>query len=102
VASRSVRRERSKGVERRRGESERPEREEQESRKESESSLILDYLTIQCYAFSVRIDVFSTAVAMLPRGGRATDDTTRGVEAEGAARGELEVDDSTRVGGRTT
>ena len=42
------------------------------------------------------------AVAMLPRGGRATDDTTRGVEAEGAARGELEADDSTRVGGRTT
>jgi hypothetical protein len=39
---------------------------------------------------------------MLPRGGRATDDTTRGVEAEGAARGELEADDSTRVGGRTT
>ena len=29
-------------------------------------------------------------------------DTTRGVEAEGAARGELEADDSTRVGGRTT
>jgi hypothetical protein len=39
---------------------------------------------------------------MLPRGGRATDDTTRGVEAKGAARGELEADDSTRVGGRTT
>jgi hypothetical protein len=39
---------------------------------------------------------------MLPRGGRAADDTTRGVEAEGAARGELEADDSTRVGGRTT
>ena len=38
---------------------------------------------------------------MLPRGGRATDDTTRGVEAEGAARGELVADDSTRVGGRT-
>jgi hypothetical protein len=29
-------------------------------------------------------------------------DTTRGVEAEGAARGDLEADDSTRVGGRTT
>ena len=38
------------------------------------------------------------AVAMLPRG----DDTTRGVGAEGAAQGELEEDDSTRVGGQTT
>ncbi len=42
------------------GELECPEREEEGSRKKSESSLILDYLTIQCYAFSVRIDVFST------------------------------------------
>ncbi len=42
------------------------------------------------------------AVAMLPHGGRATDDTTRGVEAEGAVRGKLEADNSTRVGGRTT
>ena len=42
------------------GESECPEREEQRSRSKSESSLILDYLTIQCHAFSVRIDVFST------------------------------------------
>ncbi len=31
-----------------------------ESRSKSESSLIVDYLTIQCYAFSVKIDVFST------------------------------------------
>ena len=38
---------------------------------------------------------------MLPHGGWAADDTTRGVGAEGAARGELEADDSTRVGGRT-
>ena len=45
---------------RRRGELECPEREEEGSRKKSESSLILDYLTIQCYAFSVKIDVFST------------------------------------------
>ncbi len=49
----------------RRGELECPEREEEGSRKKSESSLILDYLTIQCYAFSVRIDVFSTVVPML-------------------------------------
>jgi hypothetical protein len=41
-----------------------PEREEEGSRKKSESSLILDYLTIQCYVFSVRIDVFSTVVFM--------------------------------------
>ena len=39
------------------------------------------------------------AVAMLPRGGRAADKTMRGVRAEGAARGELEADDSTREGG---
>ena len=32
---------------------------------------------------------------MLPSGGRAADDTTRGVVAEGAAQGELEADDST-------
>jgi len=44
----------------RRGELECPESEEEGSRKLSESSLILDYLTIQCYAFSIRIDVFST------------------------------------------
>jgi len=39
------------------------------------------------------------ALAMLPRGGRAADDTTRGVGAEGAAQGELEADDSTIRGG---
>jgi len=42
------------------------------------------------------------AVAMLPRGGRAADKTMRGVGAEGAVQGELEADDSTRGGGRTT
>ena len=31
-----------------------------ENENKSKSSLILDYLTIQCHAFSVRIDVFST------------------------------------------
>ena len=39
------------------------------------------------------------AVAMLPCGGRAADKMMRGVEAEGAAQGKLEVDDSTRGGG---
>ncbi len=34
-----------------------------ESRSKSESSLIVDYLTIQCYAFSVKIDVLSTVGA---------------------------------------
>ena len=42
------------------------------------------------------------AVAMLPRGGRAADNTMRGVGAEGAARGELKADDLTRGGGQTT
>jgi len=42
------------------------------------------------------------AVAILPRGGQAADNTTRGVAVEGAARGELEADDSTREGGWTT
>ncbi len=45
----------------RRAQLETPEREEVESRNKSESSLILGYLTIQCHAFKVRIDVFSTA-----------------------------------------
>jgi hypothetical protein len=36
------------------------EREEQGSRSKSEKTLILDYLMIQCYAFSIRIEVFST------------------------------------------
>ncbi len=37
-----------------------------ESRSKSKSSLILDYLTIQCYAFSVKIDIFSTSTKMMP------------------------------------
>ena len=49
-----------RGLEERRGKSECPEGTEQESRNKSESSLILDYLTIQCYASSVGFDVFST------------------------------------------
>ena len=40
------------------------------------------------------------ALAMLSCGGRAADDTTRGVGAEGAKTGELEADDSTMGGGR--
>ena len=44
----------------RRGKSEYAEGTEQESRNKSESSLVLDNLTIQCYASSVRFDVFST------------------------------------------
>ena len=48
------------GWEERCGKSECPEGAEQESRSKSKSSLILDYLTIQCYASSVGFDVYST------------------------------------------